>query len=134
MKVMPTVELDPDWTTSPFSTLSPIVQDDRDAVWRIALALPMSLVRWPITLPALAPPHSLCELLVASKRVDESAGKMGTIGRRQRGALLALEVVLQHQFAVVPGQDQVDAGSLEISVEQQFRVGNDDGADRRPMR
>jgi len=41
---------------------------------------------------------------------------------------------VQHQFAVVPGQDQVDAGSLEISVEQQLRVGNDDGTDRRPMR
>jgi len=77
---------------------------------------------------------SLCELLVASKRVDDVAGKMGTIGRRQRGALLALEVVLQQPVRGRPWTGSVDAGSLEISVEQQFRVGNDDGADRRPMR
>jgi hypothetical protein len=29
-------------------------------------------------------------------------------------------------LVVVPGQDQVDAGSLEISVEQQVRVRNED--------
>jgi hypothetical protein len=52
---------------------------------------------------------------------------VGAIGRRQRGALLALEVIVQHQFMVVPGKHQVDAGPLEVSVEQQLRVGNNDG-------
>ena len=70
---------------------------------------------------------------MTGKRVDDVAGEMGAIGRRQRGALLALEVILQDQFAVVPGQDQVDAGSLEISVEQQLRVGDDNGASGGPM-
>src|SRR6266404_2644030 len=133
MKVMPTVEADPDWTTSPFFDIVAIVQDDRDAVaYRARAADELGEVADHLAGARAA--ASLCELLVAGKRVDDVAGKMGTIGRRQRGALLALEVILQHQFAVVPGQDQVDAGSLEISVEQQFRVGNDDGADRRPMR
>ena len=55
---------------------------------------------------------------MAGQRVDNGAGEMGAVGRGQRGALLALEVVVQDQFAVVVGQDQVDAGPLEICVEQ----------------
>ena len=51
---------------------------------------------------------------------------MGAVGRGQRGALLALEIIVQDEFAVVLGKDQVDAGSLEIPVEQKLRVGNDD--------
>jgi hypothetical protein len=37
---------------------------------------------------------------------------------------------VQDQFVVVVGQDQVDAGSLELSAEQQLRVGDDDGIRR----
>jgi hypothetical protein len=37
---------------------------------------------------------------------------------------------VQDQFAVVFGNDQVDAGSLEISVEKQLRVRDDDGIRR----
>ena len=55
---------------------------------------------------------------------------MGAIGRRQRSALLALEVIVQDQFVVVFGKDQVKAGSLEISVEKQLRVRNDNGIRR----
>ena len=33
---------------------------------------------------------------------------------------------MQDDFAVVPGEDQVNAGSLEVAVEQQMRVGNND--------
>ena len=69
-------------------------------------------------------PARYCD--VAGQRVDDVAGEMGAIGRRQRGALLALEVILQDQFLVVLGKDQVDAGPLEIAVEQQMRVRNDD--------
>jgi len=76
---------------------------------------------------------SLCELLVAGKRIDDVAGEMGAIGRRQRGALLALEVILQDQFAVVPGQDQVDAGSLEIPLNSSCASGTT-MARRAPMR
>jgi hypothetical protein len=32
---------------------------------------------------------------VAGERVDDVAGKVGAIGRRQRGALLAFEIILQ---------------------------------------
>ena len=60
----------------------------------------------------------LRELDVAGQRVDDVAGQMGAVGRRQRGALLALEIILQHQFAIVLGKDEVDAGSLEVAVEQ----------------
>jgi hypothetical protein len=50
---------------------------------------------------------------------------MGAVGRRQRGALLALEVIGHDQFVVVLGKDQVNAGSLEVSIEKQLRIGND---------
>jgi hypothetical protein len=35
---------------------------------------------------------------------------------------------------MILGQNQVDAGSLEVSVEQQLRVGNDDRIRRRVRR
>src|SRR6266481_3856606 len=60
------------------------------------------------------------------QRVDNIAGEMGAVGRRQRSALLALEVIRQEQFVVILGKDQVNAGSLEIAVEQQMRSGDDD--------
>ena len=98
---------------------------------RIAVAVPVSLVTWPITLPAPALPSAWAIFDVAGQRVDDVAGEMGAVGRRQRGALLALEVILHDQFVVVPGQDQVDAGPLEVAVEQQIRVRDDDGVRRR---
>ena len=68
---------------------------------------------------------------MAGQRVDDVAGEMGAIGRRQRDALFTLEVILHDPFVVVPGEDQVDAGPLEVAVEQQIRVRDDDGARRR---
>ena len=38
---------------------------------------------------------------------------------------------MQDQFAAVAGENQVDAGTLEIAGEQQMRVRNDNGARRR---
>jgi len=48
MKVMPTVELAPDWTTSPFSTLSPMLRMIETPL-RMTVAEPDSLVTCPIT-------------------------------------------------------------------------------------
>jgi hypothetical protein len=59
---------------------------------------------------------------------------VSAIGRSQCGALLALEVILQDQFAVITGEDQVDTGPLEISGEEQMRIANNDGAWRRARR
>ena len=73
---------------------------------------------------------SLGVLTMPCQRVDKIAGEMGAIGRRQRGAILALEVILQHQFVVALGKNEVDAGALEISVEQQLRIRNDNGVRR----
>ncbi len=47
-------------------------------------------------------------------------------GEASGGALLALEIIVQDEFAVVLGKDQVDAGALEIGVEQKMRVGDED--------
>ena len=58
----------------------------------------------------------LRELGVPGQRVDDVAGEVGAIGRGQRGALLALEVIVQHEFAVAAGEDQVDARALEVAV------------------
>ena len=55
MKVMPSVELEPDWTMSPFSTFSPSFRMIETPL-RIAVAVPASLVTWPMTLPTLALP------------------------------------------------------------------------------
>jgi hypothetical protein len=68
----------------------------------------------------------LAVLNMAGERVDEIAGQMRAIRRGQRRALLALEVIVKHEFGVVLGQDQVDAGPFEVRVEKQMRVGNDD--------
>jgi len=75
----------------------------------------------------------LAVLDVTCQRVDNIAGEVGAVGRRQRGALLALEVIRQDQFVAVLGKDQVNAGSLEISVEQQMRV-RDNNRVRRSVR
>ena len=68
----------------------------------------------------------LAVLNMAGERVDEIAGQMSAVRRGQRRTLLALEVIVKDQFGVVLGQDQVDAGPLEVCVEKQMRVGNDD--------
>ena len=130
MKVMPSVESDPDWTTSPLLTLSPWFRMIETPL-RIAVAVPTSLVTWPITLAVLRAAVGLRKLGVAGQRVDDVAGQMRAVGRGQRRALLALEVIVQDQLAVVLGKDEVDARSLEIAVEQQMRVGDDDRAGRR---
>src|SRR5207248_11430961 len=68
----------------------------------------------------------LAVLNMTGERVYEIAGQMSPIGRCQRRALLALEVIVEDQLALVLGQDQVDARPLEVRVEKQLRVGNDD--------
>jgi hypothetical protein len=62
---------------------------------------------------------------MAGKRIDDITGEVSAIGRGQRRALLALEVIVQDQLLVVVGQDQVDARPLEVSAEQQLGVGDD---------
>ena len=57
MKVMPSVESDPDWTTSPLLTLSPRLRMIETPL-RITVAVPTSLVTWPITLATLALPSA----------------------------------------------------------------------------
>ena len=101
---------------------------------RIAVAVPASLVTWPMTWAHAGAAVGLRELGVPGQRVDDVAGEMGAIGRGQRRPLLALEVIMQHEFAVVAGQDQVDARPLEIAGEQQMGVRNDNGVGRRMRR
>ncbi len=63
---------------------------------------------------------------VADQRVDNIPGEMSAVGRRQRRALLALEIIMEDQCPIVAGKDQIDAGPLEFSVEKQMRVRDDD--------
>ena len=76
----------------------------------------------------------LRELRVPGQRVDDVAGEVGAIRRGQRGAFLALEVLGQHDLAVTAGEDQVDAGALEVAVEQQMSIRNNYGVRRRMCR
>ena len=101
---------------------------------RIAVALPVSLVTWPMTAGDAGAAVGLCELGVPGQRVDEVAGEVGAVRRGQRGALLALEVIMQHEFAVAVGEDQVDARSLEVAVEEQMGIRNNYGVGRRLCR
>ena len=71
---------------------------------------------------------------MAGQRVDKIAGEVRAIGRRQCRVLLSLEVIVQDQFPMVVGKDEIDAGTLEIAVEEQLRVGNDDRTCRRMRR
>ena len=73
----------------------------------------------------------LRELAVPAQRVDEVAGEVGAVGRGQRRALLALEVLAQHEFLVATGEDKVDARPLEVAVEQQMSIRNNYGVGRR---
>ena len=134
MKVMPSVESEPDWTTSPLWTVSPWFRMIETPL-RIAVALPASLVTWPMSCGRDAGAAvGLRELGMPGQRVDDVAGEVGAIGRSQRGALLALEVVMQDELAVVAGENQVDARPLEVAVEQQVGIRNDNGVGRRMRR
>ena len=68
----------------------------------------------------------LRELGMTGERVDDVAGEMGAIGRRQRGALLAPEVIRNDQLVVVLRDHEIETGPLEVAVEQQMRVLDDD--------
>ena len=134
MKVMPSVELEPDWTTSPLWTVSPWFRTIETPL-RIAVALPVSLVTWPISCGAtLALPSACANWVCPAQRVDDVAGEVGAVGRGQRGALLAPEVLAQHELAVAIGEDQVDAGPLEVPVEQEMSIGDNYGVRRRMCR
>ena len=71
MKVMPSVESDPDWTTSPLWTVSPWFRMIETPL-RIAVALPDSLVTWPMTRRNAGAAVGLRELGVPGQRVDMS--------------------------------------------------------------
>jgi hypothetical protein len=74
----------------------------------------------------------LRDLHMAGQHFDRLAGEIGAVGRSQRRALVALEIVRQHQFLVIPGDDEVEAGPLEVAVEEKIGVLDDDRIRRRP--
>ena len=60
------------------------------------------------------------------QRADDVTVQMGAVGRGQRGAFLAPEIIMHDKIVVVLGEDQIDTGSLEVRVEQQMRVRDHD--------
>ena len=76
----------------------------------------------------------LCELGVPGQRVDEVTGEVSAIRGSKRGAFLALEVLMQDEFAVAVGEDEVDPRPLEVAVEEQIGIGNNYGVGRRMCR
>ena len=125
MKVMPSVESDPDCDHVAFFDVVAVVEDDRDAVADRGRGAD-ELGHMADDLAGAGTAIGLRIFDVTGQRVDEIAGEMGAIGRGQRRALLALEVIMQDQFLVVLGKNEIDAGPLELSAEKQMRVGNDD--------
>ena len=67
---------------------------------------------------------------VTGQGIDEIAGKMSTVGRRQGRALIALEVIVQNKFSIRAGKNKISAGSVKVSVEEQLRVGDDNRVGR----
>ena len=65
-------------------------------------------------------------LNLTGKGIDEIPREMGAIGRCQRRMLLALEVVMQHEFAAVAGENEIDTCALELTAKQQLSVRNND--------
>ena len=134
MKVMPSVESEPDWTTSPLLTLSPWFRMIETPL-RIAVAVPVSLVTWPMTSAAtLALPSAWANWVCPVSALTISPVRCAPSGEASARPLLALEVIMQDDFAVVAGEDQVDARALEIAGEEQVRVRNDNGVRRRMCR
>ncbi len=70
----------------------------------------------------------LGDLHVPRERVDDLTGEMGPVGGGDRRALVALEIVLDDEFAPVMGQHEIDAGAFELAVEDQIGIGNDERA------
>jgi hypothetical protein len=73
---------------------------------------------------------SLRILDLAGQCADKVTGEVSAVGRGQRSVLLALEVIVQDQFLMVLGKDQINTGPLEFSVEEQMRIRHDDRARR----
>ena len=67
---------------------------------------------------------------VTGERIDEIAGKMSAVGRRQSRAQITFEVIVQNQFSIGAGKNKIEAGSLKIPVEEQLGVGDDNRVGR----
>ena len=110
-----------------------LVQDDRNAIadrGRVAIQLGDMADH----LGHAGAAVGLRKLGIAGQRVDDVAGEVGAIGRSQRRPLLALEVVMQDEFAVLSGQNEVDARPFEVPGEEQVGIRNDNGVGRRMRR
>src|SRR6202035_121985 len=102
-----------------------VIQDDRDAVaGRRGGANELGYMADDLVGARSAIRLRILDL--AGKRGDEIAGKVSAIGRCQRRALLALEVVMKNNLPVFAGKNEIDAGSFELSTEKQMGIGNDD--------
>ncbi|MGL3212640.1 hypothetical protein [Bradyrhizobium sp. BR 1433] len=106
-----------------------LVQDDRDAV-ADGRGVPGQLGDMADDLGRLRRAAGLGILGVAGECVDEIAGEMRAVRRRQRRALLALEIVVQDEFPIVLRDDEVEPGPLEVAGEQQLPIVDDDRAGR----
>ncbi len=69
-------------------------------------------------------------LHMAGECVDDVAGEVRAVGRGDRRALVAPEIIVNDEIVPIMGQHEVEAGALEIAVEDQVRVGNDERAIR----
>ena len=65
---------------------------------------------------------------MARQRVDDVAGEVGAVGRGDRRALVAPEIIMNDELVTVMGQHEVAACALEVAVEDQVGVGNDERA------
>jgi hypothetical protein len=73
----------------------------------------------------------LADLNLADQGLDDVSSQMRAIRRRNRGAFLALEIIVQDKIVMILGNDQVVPGPLEIAMEKKLRVRNNERVRRR---
>ncbi|MFK4528421.1 hypothetical protein ABIF90_006402 [Bradyrhizobium japonicum] len=72
--------------------------------------------------------RGLRNLHMARERVDDVAGEMGAIGRGDRCALVALEIIVNDELMPLVGQHEVETCALELAIEDQVSIGNNERA------
>ena len=61
---------------------------------------------------------------MAGECVDDVAGEVRAVGRGDRRALVAPEIIVNDEIVPIMGQHEIETGALEIAVKDQVRVGN----------
>nr|WP_312015475.1 hypothetical protein [Bradyrhizobium manausense] len=66
--------------------------------------------------------RSLRDLNVTGERTDNVAGEMGAVGRCDRRALVALEIIVNDELVAVMREHEIEARALEVAMKDQIGI------------